>query len=231
MPIRTKCVLLVSVLDVKLTLPVPFPVYVPACVSVSRCVWPACVGVGRSVCPARHRPATEQLPREDGAGDRVDVLRLQTVCLSSRRSVPQRGDGHLPHDGIACGSILATTRKRRARSCQECTRGTRALLWLSVLASIRPQRGGGERAPRRGCRNQTRFILCHQSVGHPPVLAPSHLQVWENTPGVNDLPFLDALWTAMDEAISLKDAEVYSYKSDGEKDDPFGAQADVFFRV
>lgn len=36
------------------------------------------------------------------------------------------------------------------------------------------------------------------------------------------MPFLDSLWTAMDEAVTLKDCDVYSYKSDGE-DDPFGA--------
>ena len=38
------------------------------------------------------------------------------------------------------------------------------------------------------------------------------------------MPFLDSLWTAMDEAVTLKDCDVYSYKSDGE-DDPFGVLA------
>lgn len=38
------------------------------------------------------------------------------------------------------------------------------------------------------------------------------------------MPFLDSLWTAMDEAITLQDCDVYSYKSDGE-DDPFGADS------
>ena len=47
-------------------------------------------------------------------------------------------------------------------------------------------------------------------------------QIWEDTPGCGDTPFLDSLWTAMDEAVTLKDCDVYSYKSDGE-DDPFGA--------
>ena len=34
-------------------------------------------------------------------------------------------------------------------------------------------------------------------------------------------PFLDTIWTAIDEAVTLQDCEVYSYKSDGEAD-PFG---------
>ena len=46
-------------------------------------------------------------------------------------------------------------------------------------------------------------------------------QVWENTPGCGDAPFLDTIWTAIDEAVTLQDCEVYSYKSDGEAD-PFG---------
>jgi len=48
-------------------------------------------------------------------------------------------------------------------------------------------------------------------------------QIWEDTPGCGDMPFLDSLWTAMDEAITLQDCDVYSYKSDGE-DDPFGTE-------
>jgi len=48
------------------------------------------------------------------------------------------------------------------------------------------------------------------------------VQIWEDTPGCGDTAFLDSLWTAMDEAVTLKDCDVYSYKSDGE-DDPFGA--------
>jgi hypothetical protein len=48
--------------------------------------------------------------------------------------------------------------------------------------------------------------------------------VWEGTPGCGEAPFLDSLWTAIDEAVALRDCEVYSYKSDGETD-PFGAPA------
>ena len=51
--------------------------------------------------------------------------------------------------------------------------------------------------------------------------APDVSQVWENTPGCGDAPFLDTIWTAIDEAVTLQDCEVYSYKSDGEAD-PFG---------
>ena len=46
-------------------------------------------------------------------------------------------------------------------------------------------------------------------------------QVWENTPGCGEAPFLDSVWTAIDEAVALQDCDVYSYKSDGETD-PFG---------
>ena len=49
-------------------------------------------------------------------------------------------------------------------------------------------------------------------------------QVWENTPGCGEAPFLDSVWTAIDEAVSLQDCDVYSYKSDGETD-PFGEGA------
>ena len=47
-------------------------------------------------------------------------------------------------------------------------------------------------------------------------------QVWEATPGCGEAPFLDSVWTAIDEAVALQDCDVYSYKSDGETD-PFGA--------
>lgn len=46
--------------------------------------------------------------------------------------------------------------------------------------------------------------------------------MWEATPGCGGAPFLDTLWTAVDEAIELPDCDVYSYKSDGEAD-PFSA--------
>ena len=52
---------------------------------------------------------------------------------------------------------------------------------------------------------------------------PPPLQIWDSTPGYGERPFLDTLWTALDEAITLQDCDVYSYKSDGE-DDPFGEQ-------
>lgn len=52
-------------------------------------------------------------------------------------------------------------------------------------------------------------------------------RIWEDTPGCGDTPFLDSLWTAMDEAITLKDCDVYSYKSDGE-DDPFGEAGNIW---
>ena len=48
--------------------------------------------------------------------------------------------------------------------------------------------------------------------------------MWEGTPGCGEAPFLDSLWTAIDEAVGLRECEVYSYKSDGETD-PFGARA------
>eukprot|EP00878_Enallax_costatus_P002880 GHUV01003073.1.p1 GENE.GHUV01003073.1~~GHUV01003073.1.p1 ORF type:complete len:239 (+),score=33.64 GHUV01003073.1:276-992(+) len=59
-------------------------------------------------------------------------------------------------------------------------------------------------------------------------LVDTHLieasKVWENTPGFGETPFLDTLWSSIDEAIDLKDCDVYSYKSDGETD-PFGEKA------
>lgn len=52
-------------------------------------------------------------------------------------------------------------------------------------------------------------------------------KVWEKTPGFGDAPFLDTLWSAIDEAIDLKDCDVYTYKSDSETD-PFGEKANVW---
>lgn len=52
-------------------------------------------------------------------------------------------------------------------------------------------------------------------------------KVWEKTPGLGDSPFLDTLWSAIDEAIALNDCDVYSYKSDLETD-PFGEQTAVW---
>lgn len=51
--------------------------------------------------------------------------------------------------------------------------------------------------------------------------------MWENTPGFGETPFLDTLWSSIDEAIDLKDCDVYSYKSDGETD-PFGEKANLW---
>lgn len=62
-------------------------------------------------------------------------------------------------------------------------------------------------------------------------LVDTHLlevsKVWENTPGFGEAPFLDTLWSAIDEAIDTNDCDVYSYKSDGETD-PFGEKATVW---
>ncbi|CAL5227285.1 g10217 [Coccomyxa viridis] len=59
----------------------------------------------------------------------------------------------------------------------------------------------------------------------------SHLlevsKVWENTPGCGESAFLDTMWTAIDEAVTLQECEVYSYKSDGETD-PFGEVGNVW---
>ncbi|KAK9817853.1 hypothetical protein WJX72_003161 [[Myrmecia] bisecta] len=52
-------------------------------------------------------------------------------------------------------------------------------------------------------------------------------RVWESTPGVGDTAFLDSLWTAIDEAITLADCDVYSYKTDLESD-PFGEKGNVW---
>lgn len=55
----------------------------------------------------------------------------------------------------------------------------------------------------------------------------SHLvevsKVWSKTPGLGESPFLECLWSSIEEAITLKDCDVYSYKSDLESD-PFGTE-------
>ena len=47
----------------------------------------------------------------------------------------------------------------------------------------------------------------------PPSLSSlgARRQVWEATPGFGEEPFLDCLWTAVDEVITLKDCDVYRW--------------------
>lgn len=52
-------------------------------------------------------------------------------------------------------------------------------------------------------------------------------KVWEATPGFGEEPFLDCLWSAVDEVMVLKECDVYSYKSDLESD-PFGEKGSVW---
>lgn len=55
----------------------------------------------------------------------------------------------------------------------------------------------------------------------------SHLvevsKVWAKTPGLGESPFLECLWSSVEEAITLKDCDVYSYRSDLDSD-PFGSE-------
>lgn len=59
----------------------------------------------------------------------------------------------------------------------------------------------------------------------------SHLlevsKVWTKTPGFGDHPFLESLWSAIDEAIAMKECDVYCYQSDMETD-PFGEKASIW---
>jgi hypothetical protein len=52
-------------------------------------------------------------------------------------------------------------------------------------------------------------------------------KVWESTPGFGDEPFLDTLWSTLDEVIDFEDCDVYSYKSDLETD-PFGEKGSLW---
>jgi len=53
----------------------------------------------------------------------------------------------------------------------------------------------------------------------------SHLlevsKVWSKTPGLGETPFLECLWTSIDEAITIAECDIYTYRSDLESD-PFG---------
>uniref|UniRef100_A0A7S3QPD8 Repressor of RNA polymerase III transcription n=1 Tax=Dunaliella tertiolecta TaxID=3047 RepID=A0A7S3QPD8_DUNTE len=59
----------------------------------------------------------------------------------------------------------------------------------------------------------------------------SHLlevsKVWAKTPGYGENPFLETLWSSIEEAINLKDCDVYTYQSDMETD-PFGEKASIW---
>ncbi|KIY96278.1 hypothetical protein MNEG_11685 [Monoraphidium neglectum] len=105
-----------------------------------------------------------------------------------------------------------------------------------VAGSCGRQRGAGGDSRRSGCER----LRGRASMG------PMQRSVWEATPGFGDAPFLDTLWSAVDEgrggvreprrvarragggccgrgrgrAIDLKSCDVYSYKSDNETD-PF----------
>jgi len=52
-------------------------------------------------------------------------------------------------------------------------------------------------------------------------------KVWDDTPGFGEQPLSQALWSAVDEAVDLKDCDVYSYKTDLESD-PFGEDGSVW---
>jgi hypothetical protein len=52
-------------------------------------------------------------------------------------------------------------------------------------------------------------------------------RVWDATPGFGEEPFLDCLWATVDEAIELKDCDVYSYRS-GFEGDPFAEKGAVW---
>jgi hypothetical protein len=41
------------------------------------------------------------------------------------------------------------------------------------------------------------------------VLSPVLPQVWETTPGFGEEPLLECLWSSIDEAIALKECDVY----------------------
>ncbi|GAX83091.1 hypothetical protein CEUSTIGMA_g10517.t1 [Chlamydomonas eustigma] len=59
----------------------------------------------------------------------------------------------------------------------------------------------------------------------------SHLlevsKVWAKTPGLGESPFLECLWSSIDEAVVLRECDVYSYRSNMEND-PFGETACVW---
>uniref|UniRef100_A0A7S1SVR9 Repressor of RNA polymerase III transcription n=1 Tax=Tetraselmis chuii TaxID=63592 RepID=A0A7S1SVR9_9CHLO len=52
-------------------------------------------------------------------------------------------------------------------------------------------------------------------------------RVWEETPGFGDSPLLESLWSAVDEAVELKECDLYTYNSDLETD-PFGEKGSVW---
>lgn len=53
-------------------------------------------------------------------------------------------------------------------------------------------------------------------------------KVWERTPGYGDAPFLDSIWSAIDEAVEgLRDCAVYSYKAELDSD-PFAEDGNVW---
>jgi len=52
-------------------------------------------------------------------------------------------------------------------------------------------------------------------------------RVWGETPGFGDSPLLESLWSAVDEAVELKECDLYTYNSDLETD-PFGEKGSVW---
>lgn len=68
-------------------------------------------------------------------------------------------------------------------------------------------------------------VSCAEEVIDSHLLEVS--KVWSKTPGFMEKPFLECLWSSIDEAIDMKDCDVYSYKSDLETD-PFGEVASIW---
>lgn len=75
-------------------------------------------------------------------------------------------------------------------------------------------------------------FIKEEGVGRAEETVDSHLlevgKVWAKTPGLGESPFLECLWSSIEEAITLKDCDVYSYKSDDLESDPFGETASVW---
>mmetsp|Transcript_16572 Transcript_16572/g.39335 ORF Transcript_16572/g.39335 Transcript_16572/m.39335 type:complete len:189 (+) Transcript_16572:289-855(+) len=74
------------------------------------------------------------------------------------------------------------------------------------------------------------FVAYSMLFPFPPSVSGARLallEVWEKTPGFGDSPLLESLWTAIDEAIELKECDLYTYNSDLESD-PFGEKGNVW---
>lgn len=138
--------------------------------------------------------------KEDGVSAVEELIDAHLVEASKVRAAPARRAAdrwHAPPCNLP--GWHAPTRSPGIRWLAQ-----RAVLSLLVLERRRPWVG----RPRWQCPRKQGFCASCK-LARRPCWLPG--QVWETTPGFGEEPLLDNLWSSIDEAICLKECDVYRW--------------------